>query len=347
MIVVFGGYGTFGSQVARALAAGKAGPIVVAGRDAARARDFAAALPGSAHRGIAADVAGGAALVEALTGATVAINCAGPFSSLGTGLLDACLAAGCHYVDIADDRAYARTVRDYGARFAARALTCAYGCSSLPALSGALAISLGGAPPERARVTLFIGNANPKGAAAVRSAVGLIGRAIEAPQGPLRGFADGERVELPAPFGRRTVYNFESPEYDLFPLLLGARAVSVKVGFEMRVGTFLFATLARLGSGYGAATARLLGAAGGLLRSAGHSGGVVMTELFDAGGTRRAAAISAPTDGQRMAALPAAFVAEALRAGPAPRGAQTAYEVLGAEELLRKMVAAGYKITRS
>src|SRR5256885_15230538 len=108
-------------------------------------------------------------------------------------------------------------------------------CSSRPAISGSLALLAAGARPDpaaRARLTLFIGNKNHKGAAAVRSAVGVIGRPIAAPQGQLRGFSDGVVVELPPPFGKRRVYNFESADYDLLPPLLGVQALEVKVGFE-------------------------------------------------------------------------------------------------------------------
>ena len=168
-------------------------------------------------------------------------------------------------------------------------------------------------------MTLFIGNKNPKGWAAVRSLLAGLGQPIVAPQGTVRGFRDREVVSLPAPFGRRAVFNFESPEYDLFPLLLGVRSVSVKVGFELRLGTCLFAVLARLGSNYGELTARLLALPGRALSRVGCSGGVVMTELFCADGSVRWAALAGRQDGQRMAALPCALVAHALSNRSVPR----------------------------
>src|SRR5439155_1483536 len=72
------------------------------------------------------------------------------------------------------------------------------------------------APVARVRVTLFIGNQNPKGEAAVRSLLAGLGRPIRTAEGTVRGFRDREVVALPAPFGRRGVFNFEAPEYDLF-----------------------------------------------------------------------------------------------------------------------------------
>jgi hypothetical protein len=193
-------------------------------------------------------------------------------------------------------------------------------------------------------VTLFIGNKNPKGQAAVGSLVAQLGRPIAAPQGELRGFRNREVVPLPPPFGDRAVFNFQSPEYDLFPSLLGAKSVAVKVGFESRLGTYSFAALAKLGLGYGKLTTKLLDLPCRLVGWFGHSGGVVMTELFLAGGSARRAAIGGPTDGQRMAAMPCAFVTHELAKGEVShRGASTAYEFLGTDVLLDALVAAGFQ----
>jgi hypothetical protein len=194
-------------------------------------------------------------------------------------------------------------------------------------------------------VTLFIGNDNPKGGAAIASLVRLLGRPVAAPQGEVRGFRGGEVVPLPAPFGPRTVFNFEAPEYDLFPGLLGVRAVSVKVGFELRSATRALALLAALPFRYGRRTTALLEWVGRWARGRGSSGGVVMAELFWADGTVRRAALLAREQGQRMAALPCAWAAHALAGGAArPAGAVAAYELLGAEPLLKRLTAEGYEL---
>jgi hypothetical protein len=344
--VVFGGYGTFGAHVARELA--RLGTVVVvAGRHAARAEAFAHAL-GPLHRGCAADLTEPASCRAALQGSTVAVNCAGPFADFGATLLEACLATNCHYADIADDRGYTVRVRAHGERFRRHRLAAVHGCSSLPALSGALAVRLreaAGGPPRRARVTLFIGNANPKGPAAAESFLRVLGQPIAAPQGTLVGFRDREVVPLPPPFGRRAVFNFDSPEYDLFPPLLGVREVSVKVGFELRLATYAFATLARLGLRHGRRTAALLAGPGRLLGRLGCSGGAVMTELFFADGGVRRAAVAGGRDGQRLAALPCALAAHALARGAVrARGALTAYEYLGAAGLLRQVAERGFEL---
>ncbi|HEV8580318.1 MAG TPA: saccharopine dehydrogenase NADP-binding domain-containing protein [Thermoanaerobaculia bacterium] len=345
MIAVFGGYGVFGAHVARSLAA-MGLRVRIAGRDEDRAKRFAAAL-GAGHEGIAADGNDPDACAQALAGVNVAVNCAGPFSTMSMALPEACLAAGVHYVDIADDRAWILRVRARDGELRERNLAAAIGCSSLPGISGALAVLIAARLPavERARVTLFIGNRNPKGEAAVRASVTQLGRSFRAPQGTLRGLHGREVVTLPPPFGRRAVYDWESPELDLFPAMFGARAVRVLVGFEARLATLTLASLARLGPRLGRLLLSAIAPLARHLSGFGHSGGFVKVELFAPDGTCADAALGGASDGQRMAALPAAFVAQGLAAGSVTaRGVMTAYEALGARPLVERLVAAGYEL---
>jgi hypothetical protein len=345
-VIVFGGYGVFGSHVASALSAWGI-PLSIAGRDLRQAQAWARTLGGDC-RACPADVTLPDSCRDALQGHTVAVDCTGPFYRQQATLLQACLQSGCHYADIADDRGYAALVRSFDGQFVKRGLAAVWGCSSLPGISGALALlarETTTANVVRARVTLFIGNKNPKGRAAIGSLLTGLGMPIRAPQGALLGFHDREVVSLPQPFGRRGVFNFQSPEYDLFPSLLGSQAVTVKVGFELRSATYALALLARLHPGYGARMARILELAARPSGRLGSSGGAVMSELFLADGSVHRAALVAHRDGQRMAALPCAFVARALHDGTVQRpGAATAYEFLGARPLIENLVNAGFQL---
>ncbi len=304
-VVVFGGYGVFGGHVSRELV--KRGiETVSAGRNPEKAD-------------LVADITDFESCRLALKDKKIAVNCSGPFSAENVALLEACLERGCHYVDIADDRAYAALVRNYGERFAKKDLLAAYGCSSLPGISGALALHLHSetdSTPKRVRVTLFIGNKNPKGAAAIEAAL-----------------------------SRKSVSDFESPEYDLFPKLLGTSDVSVKVVFEWATVNFLISLLARLPFRSGSKTSQLLQALSKPFQSRGSSGGAVTTELSFETGLTRKATLSAKQDGQRIAALPCVYVVEALLNGSTNRtGAATAFEILGVSNLLDQLVRDGGEI---
>src|SRR5262249_50665086 len=147
--IVFGGYGTFGSLVARDLARLRV-TLAIAGRDAARAEAFAHTL-GPGHRGVVADVADRPSCRSAIEGHAVAVSCAGPFATLPPALVEACLDAGCHYADVADDRGYVARVRGFAEAFRQRGLTAVYRCPRVPGISRApaLAVPARAAPAAR------------------------------------------------------------------------------------------------------------------------------------------------------------------------------------------------------
>jgi short subunit dehydrogenase-like uncharacterized protein len=99
---------------------------------------------------------------------------AGPFQTLDRGIVRAVVDAGAHWLDIADDeRWFFELVDDRALDALARERGVAVipGLSSLPAISYALAQRV--LPSRRLEITLFIGNGNPKGAAAIASGAAL------------------------------------------------------------------------------------------------------------------------------------------------------------------------------
>lgn len=94
---------------------------------------------------------------------------AGPFQTLDRAIVRAVVDAGAHWLDIADDARWFFDLLDDRALDALareRNVAVIPGLSSLPAISGALVHRL---KPQRANITLFIGNDNRKGAAAIAS----------------------------------------------------------------------------------------------------------------------------------------------------------------------------------
>lgn len=344
--IVLGGYGTFGSIIASELA--DAGiRVVIAGRDYVRAKEAAQRL-GPSHEARRVDVRKRVSCLAALRSNRVAVNCTGPFSTMDATVINACLETGCHYVDIAESFAYVSMLRGYGKHLAEAGLSAVYGCSCLPGISGALAILLresGTSDPELARVTLFIGSANPTGLNSIRAAVRQIGKPLEVGDVTITGFQEPEMVAFPAPFGNRRVLSFASPEYGLFPAQIGAKKVTVKVGFESRLGMLAFDLLGRLPFRYGRKTANLLKALCRPTGQFGHSGGVVRTELIYGDGASGKAMLYSKVNGQRMAALPCIIATKALMDdSQRPRGAIAPYELLGARTLIDGLMAGGFRL---
>ena len=99
---------------------------------------------------------------------------AGPFQALERGIVRAVVDAGAHWLDIADDARWFFDLLDDEALddlARERGVAVIPGLSSLPAISGALARRV--MPATRLEITLYIGNANRKGAAAIASGAAL------------------------------------------------------------------------------------------------------------------------------------------------------------------------------
>jgi short subunit dehydrogenase-like uncharacterized protein len=94
--VIYGATGYSGGLVARRAVERGWRPLLC-GRDADRLRSLAGALHVD-HR--VAPVSDPAALARAFHGASLVLNAAGPFSQTAEAVLDACLRAGAHYLDL-------------------------------------------------------------------------------------------------------------------------------------------------------------------------------------------------------------------------------------------------------
>ena len=99
-VVVYGASGYTGKLTAWKLAE-RGIPFIAAGRNAARLEAEMAAVPelkGHDYKCVAVENTV-EALSQLFTGRKVVLNVVGPFMQLGRPVVEACLAAGCHYFD--------------------------------------------------------------------------------------------------------------------------------------------------------------------------------------------------------------------------------------------------------
>jgi hypothetical protein len=114
------------------------------------------------------------AVARAARGAFAFVCAAGPFQQLDRRIVSAVVDAGAHWLDIADDeRWFFDLVDDAQLHTLARerGVVVMPGLSTLPAISAALVRRMG--VPKHVAITLFIGNDNAKGAAAIASGSAL------------------------------------------------------------------------------------------------------------------------------------------------------------------------------
>lgn len=135
-VLVIGGYGNFGGFIARRLARDPTLEVVVAGRSIAKAERMAASL----GRAVAARIDVNDDLGPALRRIRpdVVIHTSGPFQAQDYRVARACIAAGCHYLDLADARAFVGNIASLDAAAKARGVAVVSGASSVPCLTAAL-----------------------------------------------------------------------------------------------------------------------------------------------------------------------------------------------------------------
>ncbi|HEX8448951.1 MAG TPA: saccharopine dehydrogenase NADP-binding domain-containing protein, partial [Allosphingosinicella sp.] len=136
-ILVLGGYGTFGGRIA--LRCAEAGfETLVAGRSLARAEAFCAGR----ERLVPVALDGGLAETLERLRPFAFVDAAGPFQGADYATARAAIAAGCHYLDIADGSAFVAGIGSLDPESRAAGVSVLSGASSVPALSGAAARSL-------------------------------------------------------------------------------------------------------------------------------------------------------------------------------------------------------------
>lgn len=138
-MLIIGGYGNFGSFIAKYLSREANVLLIIAGRSSAKAKAFAASLnaqniPEAAALDINRDIQASLASLKP----DIVIHTSGPYQSQGYHVAKACIAQGCHYIDLADARQFVSGIVELDqAAKDKKALVCS-GASSVPCLTGAL-----------------------------------------------------------------------------------------------------------------------------------------------------------------------------------------------------------------
>lgn len=242
-ILILGGYGHFGGRIARSLAADIGMEILVAGRDAERARDFIASSPAGRERMQAVPLdADGEALereMRAIAPALV-IHTAGPFQGRDYRVAEAALAAGAHYIDLADGRAFVAGIDALDGQAKAAQRWAIGGASSVPGLSAAVIEALRGRFSKLAAVDMGIspGNRSARGLATTRAILGYVGQPYttlhDGRWRTVHGWQSLRRVAYPG-IGARWLARCEVPDLDVMPCrYTELKTCEFRAGLELR-----------------------------------------------------------------------------------------------------------------
>ena len=139
-IIILGGYGNFGKRIAENLARLDNFEIMIAGRSLSKAKMLCEKLsnlnPDKLFTPVAVDINASNFAATLLTFSPfLVIHTSGPFQGQGYQVPEACLAAGAHYIDLADDRRFVCDIQRYNEQAKAKNLLLVTGASSVPGLS--------------------------------------------------------------------------------------------------------------------------------------------------------------------------------------------------------------------
>jgi hypothetical protein len=256
-VLVIGGYGNFGSYITRSLCGDADIQLLIAGRSLAKAQAHAASLA-AVHgaEGHALDITGDLTATLGRAAPDIVIHTTGPFQAQDHRVARACIAQGCHYLDLADARAFVATIDTLDAEARARDVLVVSGASSVPCLTAAVIDALLPAFGRLEAVDYGISAAQHtnRGLATAAAVLGYVGKPIamlrDGVMKTVYGWEDTHAVHYPG-LGWRLFGNCDIPDLILFPERYpDLRWMRFAAGHEIKllhVGTRMLGALVRLG----------------------------------------------------------------------------------------------------
>lgn len=222
-VLIIGGYGNFGSTIARALAGETNLQLIIGGRSLEKAQAFCAQL-GAANppEAVALDIAAPLAPVLARCQPALVIHTTGPFQTQDYRVAEACIAQGCHYVDLADARAFVSGITALDSAAQAKDVLVVSGASSVPCLTAAL---IDFYRPRFTRLTevsygISAAQQTNRGLATTSAVLSYVGKPfltrLNGQDRQVFGWQDLHAVRYPE-LGQRWFGNCDIPDLTLFP----------------------------------------------------------------------------------------------------------------------------------
>jgi hypothetical protein len=352
-VVVLGGTGNFGKRIVQALVR-RGVPVVIAGRDLAKAEAFARTLTGFAGAVARLDIydPGFGPALTALS-PSVVVNTCGPFQTADYGVARTCISQKIHYIDLADGRDFVTgiTALDEAAKTANVCVIS--GASTVPGLSSAAIEHFRGEFRELESVAMGIspGQKAERGLATTEAIMTYVGKPLRAFPGathPVYGWQDIYRQEFPD-IGKRWMANCDVPDLDLIPQHYGVRSIRFSAGLELgalHLGLWLLSWGVRIGLPLDLSRhAKLLLQASNLFNVFGTSDGGMFVTLRgkDKAGKayeRHWFIIARNGDGPQIPCVPAILLAKRLWEGaPHKPGAYPCVGLVSLEDYLGELEA--------
>lgn len=256
-VLVLGGYGNFGSTIARSLAPDPDIQLLIAGRSLERAVALASSL-GAANPAEAYSVDIDSTLESCLGDAApdMVVHTVGPFQGQSYAVAEACIRQRCHYVDLADGRAFVAGIGALDSLARDADVLIVSGASSVPCLTSAIideALSRFSVL-EEIDYGISAAQQTNRGLATASSVLSYVGQPFSALRNGARktvyGWQDLHTERYPE-LGLRLFGNCDVPDLELFPARYPTlRCIRFGAGHEIKllhVATWLLSWGVRTG----------------------------------------------------------------------------------------------------
>jgi hypothetical protein len=255
-VLVIGGYGNFGGYIARSLAGDPNIALLIGGRSLAKAQRFAASLtPVNQAEGCNVDIDGDIAERLSEIRPDIVIHTTGPFQSQDHRVARSAVAAGAHYLDLADAREFVATIGELDAEARSAGVAVISGASSVPCLTAAF---IDRYRPSFARLNsatygIAAAQATNRGLGTAAAILSYVGKPFTVLQDGARkrvfGWQGLQGVHYPE-LGLRLFGYCDIPDLELFPNRYPElHDLSFVAGHEVRmlhIGTWLLSWIVRL-----------------------------------------------------------------------------------------------------
>ena len=246
-VVVLGGYGNFGKRIVESLVSIDELTIYVAGRSQDKALKCIEHLPVNSKarlKPLVIDIFG-ADFEEQIKSLSpyLVIHTSGPFQGQDYRVPKACIAAGAHYIDLADDRRFVCDITELDQYAKDNGVVVVSGASSVPGLSSTVIQHYRDQFDTLTSIDLSIapGNKAERGLATVEAILSYTGHPISVFKNGdwqnIYGWMDSKTNNFGGFVGKRHLANVDVPDLELFPKHYNVeQRVTFQAGLEL---TFL------------------------------------------------------------------------------------------------------------
>ncbi|MCP5347257.1 MAG: saccharopine dehydrogenase NADP-binding domain-containing protein [Gammaproteobacteria bacterium] len=255
-VLIIGGYGNFGSHIAKNLAREESIQLIIAGRNISKANDYAEILT-SKIKPEAASLDIDRNLEQSLAGIKpdIVIHTSGPYQSQDYHVAKACIKQGCHYVDLADGRQFVSGVESLDKEAKEKGVLICSGASSVPCLTSALIdhYKIQFKSIEKIEYGIATAQLTNRGLATTSAVLSYAGK-------PFKTLIDGKMQDVYGwhnlkfrkfwGLNNRLLGNCDIPDLEIFPLRYPElKTIRFEAGLELKalhIGLWLLSWLVRL-----------------------------------------------------------------------------------------------------